>query len=131
MTMPPIYAQHKAAFPNVSAYVIAKDGERIATIAIKYPSGSGLRLYAYVHFLGMPMVRAFAGGGGYDKVSAAIQRAGELIAPEYFTDENEPTAWAIAKSECEAFRAALVDCPDGGSWDIFLRKSGYVVWQAV
>ena len=131
MTMPPIYAQHKAAFPNVSAYVIAKDGERIATIAIKYPSGSGLRLYTYVHFLGMPMVRAFAGGGGYDKVSAAIQRAGELIAPEYFTDENKPTTWATAKSECEAFRAALVDCPDGGDWDGFLRTKGYAVWQAV
>ena len=131
MTMPPIYAQHKAAFPNVSAFVIVKDGERVATIAIKYPSGSGLRLYAYVHFLGMPMVRAFAGGGGYDKRSAAIQRAGELIDPEYFTDENKPTTWAAAKAECEAFRAALVDCPDGGNWDTFLRKSGYVVWQAV
>lgn len=34
-----IYDQHKAAFANVSAYTIMKGGERVATIAFKFPRG--------------------------------------------------------------------------------------------
>lgn len=47
--MAKIYDQHRAAFSNVSAYVITLDGEKVATIAIKFPRDGAGRLYAYVH----------------------------------------------------------------------------------
>ena len=74
-----IYDQHRAAFSNVSAYVVMHGGERVATVAIKYPRDGAGRLYAYVHWLGVPMVRGFAGGGGYDKRSAACASAARKL----------------------------------------------------
>jgi hypothetical protein len=70
-----IYDQHQAAFARVSAFVVLDStGERVATVAIKYP-GAGLRLWSYVHLIGVEMVRGSAGGGGYDKTSAAVAQA--------------------------------------------------------
>ena len=76
-----IYDLHTKAFSHVSAYVILKDGERVATIALKYPKDGAGRLYAYVHYIGLEMVRDYAGGYGYDKRSAAITRATAKIKP--------------------------------------------------
>lgn len=36
--MSDIYALHQSAFSSVSAYVVLKDGERVATVALKYPA---------------------------------------------------------------------------------------------
>ena len=69
---PTIYEQHDAAFRHVNAYVIMRGRERVGTVAIKYPRDGAGRLWAYVHFLGMPMVRGYAGGYGYDKKTAAL-----------------------------------------------------------
>lgn len=57
-----VYQLHDKAFANVSAYVIAKDGERVATIAFKFPRDGAGRLYVYVHWFGLQMVRGWAGG---------------------------------------------------------------------
>ena len=80
--MPDIYDQHKAAFPSVSAYVVLHNGERVATIAFKHPRDGSGRLYAYVHWLGVEMVRGFAGGYGYDKHSAACADAAQRAISE-------------------------------------------------
>ena len=115
--MPNIYDQHKAAFPNVSAYVIARNGKKVATIAFKYPRDGAGRLYAYVHWLGVPMVRGFAGGYGYDKHSAAVASAVRKIS----MDAPEPIS---------AFVAALVT-DDGPYWNNRLEAAGFQVWSAV
>ena len=73
--MSSIYELHDKAFRHVSAYVILLNGERVATVAIKFPADGAGRLYAYVHWIGTPMVRGFAGGYGYDKRSAACADA--------------------------------------------------------
>jgi hypothetical protein len=77
--MTDIYEQHRKAFENVAAYVIAKDGEQVATVAFKYPRDGAGRLYAYVHWLGLPMVRGYANGMVYDKGSAAVCSASRNI----------------------------------------------------
>lgn len=118
-----IYEQHRAAFPNVSAYVILENGVRVATIAIKFPRDGAERLWAYVHWIGAPMVRAYAGGGGYDKGTFAIEKAAKLI------DANQ--AHDCDRASCERFIAAFRDAPDGHDWTHTLRNSGYVVAQAV
>jgi len=123
--MSDIYEQHTAAFANVSAYVIMRDGSRVATIAFKFPRDGAGRLYAYVHWLGFPMVRGWAGGGGYDKRSAAVASAAKLIkAPdvEWTGLEHHP--------QLPAFIAAIAK-DDGMEWHNNLRAAGFDVLQAV
>lgn len=115
-----IYDKHRAAFDAVSAYVIVRDGERVGTIAFKYPRDGAGRLYAYVHFHGIAMVRGFAAGGGYDKHSAACASAARAMVVK----TGEGTV------HLDAFVTALAK-DDGFGWDHNLRIAGFSVWQAV
>lgn len=121
--MSDIYTQHRASFAAVSAFVIAKDGERVATIAFKFPRDGAGRLYAYVHWLGLKMERGQASGGGYDKRSAATAQAARkmrLVGP----DDTLPSC------ELVAFHEAISH--DGGNtWERALTDAGFTVWQAV
>lgn len=120
-----IYEQHDAAFANVSAYIVARNGEKFASIAFKYPRDGAGRLYAYVHWLGVPMVRGFAGGYGYDKHSAAVANA---IGKMTMNPDQDPQA--ESKIAHSAFMRALER--DGGEyWNTRLERAGFQVWQAV
>ena len=115
-----IYDQHRAAFQNVSAYcVVDKAGNRVASIAFKYPRDGAGRLYAYVHIFGGPMTRGFAAGGGYDKHSAAVLDAIAKI---------KPADYRPGAADVTTFKR-MVDC--GDTWDRQLRECGYQVFQAV
>ncbi|MDE2426686.1 MAG: hypothetical protein KGO96_12340 [Elusimicrobia bacterium] len=100
--MTDIYDQHRAAFAQVEAYVILKDGQRVANIAFKFPRDGAGRLWAYVHWLGLSMVRGYASGCGYDKRTAACasaaKRMGNLEKPNY-TDENFPARQALKEDQ--------------------------------
>lgn len=133
-----IYDQHRAAFSNVSAFAIMKGTDRVASVAIKFPRDGAGRLYAYVHFFGMPMVRGFAGGYGYDKRTAAVEDAMKKIDPAYFAtkageagEAGEANHWEAMREECEKFVAAVSDACDGTDWDTCLTAAGYDVHQAV
>jgi hypothetical protein len=117
--MTKIYEQHESAFKNVSAFVILKDGERVATIAFKFPKDGAGRLYAYVHWLGLEMVRGHANGYGYDKKSAAVEDAMTALKKL----GNTP-------NDCMVFWSALRDI-GGAAWDSALREAGFTVLQAV
>jgi hypothetical protein len=119
-TMTTIYDQHDAAFRQVSAFVILKDKERVATIAFKFPKDGAGILWAYVHFFGSEMVRGRAGGYGYDKRSAAIEHAAQRMLAT-------PNGW---QHHQEAFHAAIKDI-GGNSWDRALQDAGFTVLQAV
>ena len=120
--MSDIYEKHQNAFTNVSAYVIVKGGERVATVAFKFPKDGASKLWAYVHFFGVPMVRGSAGGYGYDKRSAACASASRAAPKDSFgtieTAHYEPFWQSLAKD-------------DGRGWDDNLRLAGFTVWQAV
>ena len=122
-----IYKQHEAAFQHVSAYVIAKDGERVATIAFKFSRDGAGRLYAYVHWLGVPMVRGYADGYGYDKRSAACAVAAHKIV-------DGPDAGDGRTNGDPALIGLFITAlrkDDGWDWDRRLRDAGFDVWQAV
>lgn len=123
--MADIYELHTKAFARVSAYVIAHKGERVATIAFKFPADGAGRLYAYVHWLGVPMVRGFASGYGYDKRSAAVDRAQRNIMVRHERERE-----IFANPVMQRFLDALTDS-DGQQWDNRLLKAGFEVWQAV
>lgn len=125
-----IYEQHDKAFSRVSAFVVVHDGKRVATIAFKAPADGAGRLYAYVHWIGEPMVRGFAGGYGYDKRSAACADAARRMphsAPEVDTwpgRDMRHIGWRAG------FRDALAK-NDGYHWNKNLEAAGFAVWQAV
>lgn len=129
-----IYDQHDKAFNRVSAYVIARDGKRVATIAFKLPADGAGRLYVYVHWLGEPMVRGFAGGYGYDKRSAACSAAAKRLARDNPTEMARRLSRADGYEEelatWRTFRDALTP-DDGSTWDRRLEAAGFNVWQAV
>ncbi|UGA46785.1 hypothetical protein HU230_0012380 [Bradyrhizobium quebecense] len=125
--MTKIYDQHRAAFANVSAYVILnKQGARVASVAFKYPRDGAGRLYAYVHIFGSEMVRGFAAGGGYDKHTAAVSSAVSRI-----KDGLDVNRWLASEvAEYDALRGALAK--DGGHrWDGAAQAAGFTVLQAV
>jgi hypothetical protein len=118
--MTKIYDQHRSAFANVSAYVVLKDGQRVATVAFKF----GNAVTAYVHWFGTEMTKGRACGGGYDRQSAAVASA----------------ARRELRNLCGGATGNVVDfnsfwraCEkDGGaSWDRALTEAGFTVLQAV
>lgn len=123
-----IYGQHQAAFNRVSAFVIAKDGERVATVAIKFPADGAGRLYAYIQWHGVVMVRGHANGYGYDKRSAAVSAAAAKIGAG--VDLASLSMRAASVDDRRDFQAALAGC-DGCDWTRALEKAGFTVWQAV
>ena len=116
-----IYEQHRQAFAQVSAYVVMRGDDRVATVAIKFPRDGAGRLYAYVHWIGAEMTRGFAGGGGYDKRTAACASAARKLSIPADMRDAEGAA---------AFKAALL-VDDGNDSSEHLRRAGFTVWQAV
>lgn len=126
--MTTIYQQHEAAFAAVSAYVILDPtGERVATVAIKFPRDGASRLYAYVHLIGVEMVRDYASGFGYDKRSAAVAAAiAKIPAPEGSDDRAK---LLTVRREALQKAAKLMESRD---WTDALREpAGLTVLQAV
>ena len=123
-----IYEQHDKAFGRVRAWVVVKNGQKVATVAVKFPADGAGRLYAYVHWLGCTMVRGMAGGYGYNKTDAAIADAARKIPHEVEDDARYSEPWEIEARQ--TFRAVLAD--DGG-WDFNrrLEDAGFQVWGAV
>lgn len=122
-----VYRQFDAAFARVAAYVILKNGECVAKVAIKR-SASGLRASAFVHWLGLQMVCGTANGGGYDKNTAAVAAGARKAIKAHKNDAPIPNT-----PDLEDRRAFFVACLlDGGKcWDDAVRDAGFTVIQAV
>lgn len=120
-----IYDQFDAAFKGVQGYVILNGAnEKIALVAFKQsPHGMG-RVYCYLHVIGVPMVRGYASGYGYDKHTAAAAAAAPKV-------EKRAPGWRPDHTETvEAIQAALAK--DGGNrWDRELENRGFKVLQAI
>lgn len=135
--MADIYKQHATHFKNVSAYVVLFCGERVATIAYKFPKDGAGRLYCYVHWFGSAMVRGHANGYGYDKESAAAAAAAKWIRGSQIWDKTLNNGFGGYSKQTEEpskdqarFIAALSD-DNGQHWDRRLADAGFVVLQAV
>jgi hypothetical protein len=125
--MTTIYEKHRASFNSVSAYIILnKQGDRVATIAFKYPRDGAGRLYAYVHVLGTEMVRGYASGGGYDKATAAVSSAIPKIKDGLDLNQKSE-AWVI---QYDTLRSALAK-DNGWHWYQAAEQADFTVLQAV
>jgi len=136
MEMANIYDQYDAAFRKVEAFVVVKDGERVASVAFKHPASGEGRLYAYVHWLGLEMVRGWASGYGYDKRTAACASAAGKMLPaiqkalQDALGGHDPVTQRHDLHNAQRLADALA--LDGSQhWDSALRNAGFTVWQAV
>ncbi len=68
-----VYGQHRAAFARVSAFALMLDGSHVANIALKHPSGAEGRVQAFVHVIGVRMIRAV--GSPFGHARSALERA--------------------------------------------------------
>ncbi|MBX9932725.1 MAG: hypothetical protein K2Y56_14475 [Methylobacterium sp.] len=126
--MTDIYAQHRKAFANVSAYVVLKDGERVATVAFKF----GNTVTAYVHWIGTKMARGRAVGGGYDRQTAAVQMAVKNAKAQMDDAAQDPMIHTNAQARALGdFRFAVLAGDDGQTWARNLEKAGFTVLSAV
>lgn len=126
-----IYDQHAQAFRLVSSYIIFNSKmERVATVAFKYPrDGAGI-LWCYLHVIGLPMVRANAGGYGYDKASHAFDKACLLQAKVELEDWQTKDAYQDRFDIANDFVNAM-EGRDGYDWDHNLQEAGYKVFRAI
>lgn len=131
--MTTIYDQHAIAFSNVSAYVIINGaGERVATIAFKFPKDGAGRLWCYLHWIGAEMVRDYAGGYGYDKRSAAIANANDKLKDIANIGRVVSKEGAIAASYSDLYQFYnALNTIGGKDWSDALREAGFTVLQAV
>jgi hypothetical protein len=134
--MTSIYDLHDKAFARVSAFVVARNGEKVATVALKFPTDGAGRLYAYVHWLGLEMVRGHAGGYGYDKRTAAVLAAANRIPLGAAFARAQQVGLQYAEGRpwydlFPAFREALIDDSTGEYWPRKLEKAGFTVLQAI
>lgn len=132
--MTSIYDQRAKAFASVAAYVVlaldeTATSQRVATIAFKHPRDGAGRLYAYVHWIGIPMQRGFASGGGYDKHTAACAAAFRKW--QWPSGSSGPIADKSREADAlHAFVTAL-QLDDGYGWSRNLEQAGFTVMQAV
>ena len=127
--MTKVYNQHASAFAKVSAFVILNTtGERVATVALKFPTDGAGRLYAYFHLIGVEMVRAHASGYGYDKRSAAVAAA---IAKIPAMDDSRDDFYAQAVNRRRERLQSVVQDMDSGDWTRVIEKAGFRVLQAL
>ena len=101
--------------------------DRVATIAIKRPTDGAGRLWAYVHWIGAPMVRGYASGYGYDKATAAVASAVVRIDRKALPFGGE---FADAAGGFDDF-VKVLKADTGPRWYDQLEKAGFHVLQAV
>ena len=126
MTKPVIYDQFDAAFRHVTAKAIMYNGKHVANVSLKY----GSRVYAYVHFIGSEMVRGFAGGGGYDKASAAVFEAIDKLKSSPVGKYEGETLRTDPQRGFEAF-TSVENHDSGADWDRCLRDAGFEIINVI
>lgn len=124
-----IYKQHRAAFPNAEAYVVLRDNKQIATVALKLPREKDGRVYAFVQWIGLPMVRAYAEGDcnflGPNNTTAAMSNAAYNmpIAPTGLKGQGSDLFYSL-------FRGSILFVDERG-WKDKLEANGFTVLRAL
>lgn len=98
--MTTVYDKFDKHFAQVSAWVIVNEqGEQVGKMGAKYPKDGMGKLYLYLHLYGSEMVQVSVSGCGYDKLSVAIQKAGETILKKREEKTLNETSFLLALSE--------------------------------
>ena len=124
-----IYEQFDAAFRQVEASVVLRKGKVVAKVVFKFPKDGAGRLWAYVHWFGLEMVRGSATGCGYDKRTAACAFAMSKLR-EIAASVDDATARLAKADGLVEFEEAL-SADRGPRWDDALARAGFMVIHAI
>jgi hypothetical protein len=116
-----LYAAARHAI-NANQACIIFDGARVvAKITLKYTDA---RCTAYLWIAGTGISKGHAGGGGYDRSSAALRQAAQAAPPcEY--------AGITGYDERRSIIIAALDKDDGHRWHDHLFNAGFTVEYAL
>jgi hypothetical protein len=117
-----IYDLHHAAFKAVEAYVVMQGSELVGRIAFK--RGASGKVWCYLDLFGARMVRGGAGGGGYDKHSAAFYEAVTRLPIGSSADAGLVSRSCLVRLAAKAGAGA-------SHWDSAMRDNGFAIHQAV
>lgn len=112
--MSKIYDQFDAAFSNVSAWAILRDGKHVGRVVVKF----GASATAFVHFTGSEMAKGRAGGGGYHKETEAVREAIAKLQP-LKADAKRGELITLAQRE------EIAEGPNGSTWSTILGRAGF------
>lgn len=118
-TMTEVYDKFDAAFRHMQAACLILEGQNVGRIALKY----GHACTAFVQVWGAPMQTGRAGGGGYDRATAAIEAAARKLQPEQVNAERRLEREAMLRL-CTAFGP---EARDGIAWASRLEAAGFTV----
>ena len=118
-----LYSEASRALGGASAHIILEGTRIVAKITIKY-SKSNLRCTAYLWIAGGGISKGYAGGGGYDRQSAALAKAARAMPP------CEYRGIVGYQERYDAIIGALLN-DNGERWHERLYKSGYSTIDAL
>ena len=117
--MSTVYDKFDKHFALVSAWLIVNEqGEQVGKMSAKYPKDGMGKLYLYLHLYGSEMVQVSVSGCGFDKLSAAIQKAA--------TDYKYPTE--IKNNDFDFIEALKQVNHDFSNWN---KYGTYKFFQAI
>lgn len=112
------YAAFDRSFFSVSAYAISKGADQVGRVVFK--TGGAVR--AFVQLWGSDMTIGQAGGGGYDRATAAVEAAAIKLHKTATPSDPERAAMRVQ------IIAAMIDpAADERRWADRLERLGYTV----
>lgn len=120
--MTKIYDRFDAATRNTSCVAIICNGEPVGRVVLKF----GNAVTAYVQAWGFEMQAGRAGGGGYDRASAAVAAAAAKLTAG---DDAQDRKGARILGE---LREALLERAAGGTgWERRLEDAGFTIARVI
>ena len=120
--MTTVYDKINKHFAQASAWVIVNEqGEQFGNMAAKYPKDGMGKLYLYLHLYGSEMVQVSVSGCGFDKLSVAIQKAGDTYVKKNLEKLTKT-------EECDFLQALCNIDHDFSTWN---KYGSYKFLQAV
>lgn len=117
--MTKVYDQFDRATANILAVAILLDGAAVGRVVIKF----GASATAFVHLTGSEMSTARAGGGGYDKASAAVRGAIEKL--------DETIADTKRAALISGLKAAEKAEGGGADWTTVFARAGFTIANVI
>lgn len=117
--MADVHERFDTATTNIGAYTVHLGGRYIGRLVFKFPREGAGRVHCFAQVWGLAMERGWAGGGGYDKRSAAARSAVKSITVEDGADPEATKHLKVWQEQLAGY--------DGDTWNAALERAGYQV----
>jgi len=117
--MTTIHEDFAKSFRTASAYAVLQGGNYVGRIVFKCPKDGAGRMTCFAQVWGAPMAKGSVEGFGYDKATAAAEKAVKALANADSRDPDVP-------AHINAWQQAMT-ANSGSRWKSRLEAVGYAV----